>query len=70
MTAHERILTILRQPYPRWHLCTDFGEDYHKLATRVSELNAAGFGILSRKSKHRWVHSKRAKQEYRLGSWV
>ena len=35
MTAHERILTRLRTP--GWHLCTDFGQDYHKLASRVSE---------------------------------
>lgn len=70
MTAHERILTRLRQPYPRWHLCTDFGQDYHKLASRVSELNTAGFDVRSRKSRTQTFESGRAKQEYRLGSIV
>ena len=67
-TAHERILRLLRQPYPRWHPATSFGPDYHKLATRVGELNGKGWDVLSRKStRHRYA-SGRAQQEYRLNS--
>ena len=68
MTAHERILTRLR--VAGWHRATSFGRDYHKLSTRVSELNAAGFDVRSRKSKQHRYASGRAEQEYRLGSIV
>ena len=67
-TAHERILIRLRTP--GWHRATSFGQDYHKLATRVGELNDSGFDVKSRKSKQYRYASGRAEQEYRLGSIV
>jgi len=68
-TANERIITLLRKPYPRWHVCTDFGEDYHSLATRICHLNKAGWDIKSRKSTQYRFANGRAKQEYRMGSF-
>ena len=68
MTAHERIMTRLRTP--GWHTGPEFGRDYHKLASRVSELNAAGMDIRSRKSPTRRAENGQALQEYRLGSIV
>lgn len=69
-TANERIITLLRQAVPRWHNALSFGQDYHTLAQRVSELNAKGWDIKSRKSLHHHYASGRAQQEYRLGSLV
>lgn len=69
-TANERIITRLRKECPRWHRGTSFGRDYHKLASRVGELNKKGWGILSRKSTKHFHASGRAEQEYRLSSWI
>lgn len=69
-TANERIITQLRKPYPRWHPSHEFGRDFHKLATRISELNRDGWDVKSRKSTRHFHESGRAEQEYRLGSLV
>lgn len=70
MTANERIIKKLREPVPRWHHALSFGQDYHKLASRISDLNANGWDIKSRKSRHHRYASGRAQQEYRMGSVV
>ncbi|MBU8871350.1 MAG: hypothetical protein KOO60_10850 [Gemmatimonadales bacterium] len=67
-TQNERIITLLRKPYPRWHCGTSFGRDYHSLATRICHLNKAGWDILSRRSTKHFHASGRAQQEYRLNS--
>lgn len=67
-TQNERVITLLRQPYPRWHKGTDFGRDYHTLAQCISKLNANGWGIKSRKSTKHFHQNGRAEQEYRMGS--
>ena len=68
MTQNERIITRLRKAYPRWHHSTSFGRDYHTLAQRISELNANGWDILSRRSSKHFHASGRAEQEYRMNS--
>ena len=69
-TQNERVITLLRKPYPRWHMGTSFGRDYHTLAQCVSKLNARGWAIKSRRSTHHFHANGRAQQEYRLGSIV
>lgn len=65
-TQTERVITLLRKPYPRWHTGTSFGADYHTLAQCISKLNAKGWDILSRKSKRYFHVNGRAEQEYRM----
>ena len=67
-TTYERIITRLRAG--GWHPGPEFGPDYHKLASRVSELNAKGWNILTRPSRTCKTESGRPLQEYRLGSIV
>ena len=47
MTQHSQILEILKQSPNREASCRVFADAYlyHKLATRVSELNAKGYDI-------------------------
>ena len=59
-TQVERILTKLREP--GWHPGPSFGNDYRELSARISELNAKGWNIVSRKQRGKRTH------EYRIGS--
>lgn len=44
-TAKQAILEVLRNAKDRRACCRDFGYLYHKLSTRISELNADGYEI-------------------------
>lgn len=63
-TAYERIITRLREP--GWHTAVSFGNDYHKLATRVGELNKRGMNIAIRKRRR----DGKTWWEYRMQSIV
>jgi len=63
-TAHERIITRLREP--GWHPAYSFGNDYHKLSSRVSELNMRGWNIVSRRRRV----EGRYEWQYRMASIV
>ena len=64
-TQTERISKVLREQGGRagWHGLEDFApRDRYTLRNRVSELNAKGWNIISRRQKGKRTH------EYRFGA--
>ena len=62
LTHVERISLVLREP--GWHAATEFGPAFHTCSQRISELNAKGWNIKSRRIAGKRIY------EYRMAAAI